>query len=611
MPSLPAHPFDTLLYIQAVLLGVQLLGSGRASPRPILLTAILACATVGQSLVYPPASSHPVLGAWLLAASVLATMLLFLRAPASDGGEGAPRSIPRAVLPWVFALLMALSLFLRLYRYADAIPGLDIDESVKARVGIEIAEGTLSYRPFFHLRESFYFYLVAAAFKLFGVSIPVLRSVSLVNGMLMLVVLFFFTRRLFGDYPAIAATFLLSFSLWHNVISKIAERLGLAPQFQLLVLWLLYLSYRTGRWYHFLLCGACLALGFFGYPPFRAVPVSVALILAYILLADPGFYRRRLPHLALGAAAFLAVSLVPLGKDWARWPDYYLTKKHLGYTVDPSVKDWAEFKKNLPFLLQTWNRSTAPYGTPRPYENVPLLSPTVGILFLVGLGYSLSRLRELPYYMVTVSFFAGLIPGLLAWPFERRLVCATVMTFIFAGIALALLVRTFCAFSRRAAAICFTAALLLLGRENWNVLAARFYPWDTYAATTLPYAYAARMADNYFIYFDGPGFNVNSYIVHRHGALVPGHRHEITPHLLGELKQTRLEDALPLKESHGKDACLILADPSRRETVTRLVRRHHPDAILERHRDARGREVFCSFLIPRASLEPSMEDESR
>jgi len=264
MPSLPAHPFDTLLYIQAVLLGVQLLGSGRASPRPILLTAVLACATVGQSLVYPPASSHPVLGAWLLAASVLATMLLFLRAPASDGGGGAPRSIPRAVLPWVFALLMALSLFLRLYRYADAIPGLDIDESVKARVGIEIAEGTLSYRPFFHLRESFYFYLVAAAFKLFGVSIPVLRSVSLVNGMLMLVVLFFFTRRLFGDYPAIAATFLLSFSLWHNVISKIAERLGLAPQFQLLVLWLLYLSYRTGRWYHFLLCGACLALGFFG-----------------------------------------------------------------------------------------------------------------------------------------------------------------------------------------------------------------------------------------------------------------------------------------------------------------------------------------------------------
>ncbi|MCX6357134.1 MAG: glycosyltransferase family 39 protein [Candidatus Aureabacteria bacterium] len=611
--------FDTLLFIQAVLLGVYLLGTRKISPRPVLLALIIAAATIGQSLVYPPAFLHIGLGAALLTASIFATLLLFLRSPLCITAEAqgvSPPPLSRRVLPWVFVLLMALSLFLRLYHYVDAIPGLDIDESVKGRIGIEIAEGTVTYHPFFHLRESLYFYLVAAAFRLFGISVPVLRSVSLVNAMLMLVVLFFFVRSLFGDYPAIAATFFLSFSIWHNTISKIAERLGLAPQFQLLVLYLLYLSYRKGRWYYFVLCGVSLALGFFGYPPFRVVPLSVALIFVYILFTDPGFYRRRAPHLILFAVAFCVTSLAPLGKNYAKWPEYYLSKKPLGYSVDPSVKDWAEFKNNLPYLIQTWNRSTAPYGTPRPFENIPLLSPLVGILFLIGMGYSISQARKLPYFMITTSFCVGLIPALFAWPFERRLVGATIMTYIFAGIALALIIRTLCSFPDRPwgcryAAACFIASLIFIGRENWNILVEKFYPWDHYVVTTLPYQYAARMADNYFIYFDSPWFNENSYIFYRHTALIPGHIHKIQPLLLGELKSTRFEQEIPLKMYHGTNVCLILANLVKKDAVTRMVTRYYPDAIIEKHCDAKGREVFYSFLIAKESLSRALEKESK
>lgn len=387
----------------------------------VLMLAGLALAVV--TMVNLASSNDHELMRWLWMASLALLVAGSFVVGALGPGSGA-RAWPRAArnrrrllleLAGVAGLL-ALALFMRVYRLQQMPPGIFVDETNAALDALRILEGRPE-SPFatgwFETPTMYAFYLVGL-FKVLGTSFAALKAASLLPALLTVAALYPLARLLFGIPTAFAATFLLAVSRWHITMSRWGWNEVAPLLFMIVALFFLLRAVRDRRAGDYALAGLFLGLGHYTYLASRLVLLAVALYLLYRLLFERGFARRTWRGLAIFLVVYLA-TFGPLLVTYARNPFTFSNRsQQVSILVDmqdyytqqrgepaPKIVGQALRAVGLPkeVSLLPLQESTLrhvemflAFGDRNPRHNLPgapMLDPITGSLLILSLGFAL------------------------------------------------------------------------------------------------------------------------------------------------------------------------------------------------------------------------------
>ncbi len=348
-----------------------------------------------------------------------------------------PLSLPPRVEVVLFVLVFLFAIFLRVYRLDQIPPGIFVDETNAALDAVHIMEGS-RYSPFsvgWFETPSLYAYYLVALFRVLGVTFMALKAASLIPAILTVAAIYPLARLMFGPVVALASMMLLAFARWHLTMSRWGwNELG-PPLFQLIALYFLIRASRERRGRDFVLAGLALGLGMYTYLASRLVVLVVVTYLGYRILFERGFLRRTWRGLILFALAY-AITFAPLAETYVRNPFTFLNR-----TRQVSIARDIERAGGDPMLLvQPWRWRQAPeqariarevlgrsvtahlkmfhlQGDYNPRHNLPgkpMLDPVTGILFVLGLGYAVSRVTDHRWVLLILWIPITLLGGILS-----------------------------------------------------------------------------------------------------------------------------------------------------------------------------------------------------
>lgn len=330
-----------------------------------------------------------------------------------------PRGMRNRRLLWLelagVAGLLALAIFLRVYRLQQMPPGIFVDETNAALDAIRILEGRPD-SPFatgWFETPTMYAYYLVGLFKVLGTSFVALKAASLLPAILTVAALYPLARLLFGIPTAFAATFLLAISRWHITMSRWGWNEVAPLLFMILALTFLLRAVRDRRAGDYALGGLFLGLGHYTYLASRLVVMAVALYLLYRLLFERGFARRTWRGLAIFLLVYLA-TFGPLLVTYARNPFTFSNRsQQVSILVDmqeyyqqqraPAPKLVGQVMRALgqpkEISLLPLQESTLrhvemflAFGDRNPRHNLPgapMLDPITGSLLILALGFAL------------------------------------------------------------------------------------------------------------------------------------------------------------------------------------------------------------------------------
>lgn len=341
---------------------------------------------------------------------------------------------PRAELLAV-AGITAIGAFMVFYRL-DSLPfGVWYDESDSALEALQILNGA-PYSPVaFHFRfnPSLYFQYVAIVFRLFGVGVEQIRFASASTALLAIPALYVLARDLAGQRVAIVAAFLLAVSRWQFDLARWGMFYVSSTVFAVLAIHFLLRALRFRRWSDFAWAGLFLGGGLHTYTAFRLIPVAAAGMAGYWVLTQdliPALRRAGVPTLlavlqplvprfaALAIAAMVALG--PFGLFAIQNPG--LINERLDQASVFARKETTEQRvqaltSNIEKHLLMFNYRGDSNGRHN-LPGEPMLDPTVGAFFILGVAYSLYRWRDPVRVAVLLWLAVGLQGGILSLDFE-------------------------------------------------------------------------------------------------------------------------------------------------------------------------------------------------
>jgi 4-amino-4-deoxy-L-arabinose transferase-like glycosyltransferase len=373
---------------------------------------------------------------------------------------------------FILILIMALAGFFRFWQLDQIPPGLYPDVAMNGINALDaLKSGNFKvFYPDNNGREGLFMNLIALSFAVFGPSILVMKVVAAIFGTLTVLGLYLLTRQLFRENGAIAlfASFFLATSFWHVNFSRLGFRAIMVPFFSVFAFYFLFKGLDILREKKslavccLLLGGVSFGLGFHTYISFRLAPLILAAIFIPLFFV---FRKEELQKkfLLLTSYFLLFTFLValPIGL-------YFLTHPadFMGRVANVSIFQAADpFKAVLTSLgahLAMFN-FVGDFNWRHNIAGAPVLFWPVGILFLVGLFYSIrelffsfqkNSLKFTVYGFLLAFWFVMLLPGILtieAVPHSLRTIGAIPPTFIFAGLGAALLFEKFWQFAKRQA----------------------------------------------------------------------------------------------------------------------------------------------------------------
>ncbi len=369
---------------------------------------------------------------WLLAMVEVQPGRRLWNLPSTAGWKNALRSGTVLIRThWVTLALLGILLiafFFRVYRIST-IPSDPESDHVEASKDVwDILQG--QYRIFFPRntgREPTQFYLTALLSKIFGYGWLTLRLAMALVGVLNVIPMYFLGKELLDRRFGVIVAFFVAISYWHVIISRIGLRIVLAPLWTTATLYALLRAFRTRQRNDFLLAGACLGLGLYGYYAFRIMPLLVIVFCLVKLLVDRG------PNFRVGRFAANVVLLVvtsalvflPMLRFWYDEPRTYWYRA-LTRTTDLEVSaprdDARVFADNVKRALLMFNYE----GDDAWPESVPMrpaLDYVSGGLLVLGAAYLLYLLlvkrNPLAIYLL-VAIFVLLLPCTLAIAFPNE-----------------------------------------------------------------------------------------------------------------------------------------------------------------------------------------------
>lgn len=347
-------------------------------------------------------------------------------------------------------IVIGVAAFLRLWQVGNAPAGLLLDEAAYGNDAIEVAE-TGKWNVFYpdnYGREGMFITIAGVVFKLFGIGVVQLRSVTAIAGVLTVVGLYFFVKQWTDKMTATVASFLLAISFWHVMFSHIAFRAGFSP---LLLVWSLFFLSRAlqhRRWKDWIVSGVFFGLGFYTYLAFRAVVFLLPLLVFYTLWQTAGGrFSIRLKQWWvqwgkgwLIVATTTALTLIPFVVYFIHHPDHLVTRS---LPISIFVKEYPfwEFIKNMATSMGMYFHR----GDPAWQHNIagkPELLFPVMVFVVVGIITLLQRRNRARYpavfvWLIFLTWCTMLLPGALTTeylPHSLRTINTLIPVYALAGI---------------------------------------------------------------------------------------------------------------------------------------------------------------------------------
>jgi len=386
----------------------------------------------------------------------------------------------------ILLLIVAGGAFLRFWQMGEIPPGVYPDEAKNANdVLVSLQSGTYPlFYPENNGREGLFLWLIALAFKWFGVSVASLKLPSAIIGTLTIVAVYALTKQFFlyaqrdmnasvrlqfSHFAVSAAALLASgfvaFSFWHINFSRIAFRAIFVPFLLAAAMAFTFHAARTRNLLSISAAAFLWGIGFYTYIAFRVsivIPLFVigATFILYFFQNPPfktaGWLKRMYItdgcwKWDIGAAVF-AATVAPIAFFFATNPGTF-TSRSGGISVFDAPQPFTALLSSISLHLQmfffmgdnNWRHNVA--------GEAQLLWP-IAILFLFGILYALwttyEGLRYRNWSLVIAQgalalwFVALLAPAFLTTegaPHALRAIGVIPVVYLYAAFGFLLLVR--------------------------------------------------------------------------------------------------------------------------------------------------------------------------
>lgn len=350
---------------------------------------------------------------------------------------------PRLLNVWkesgALGAILALGIFLRLYRLDSLPPGLYWDEAFNGLDALRVLGGY--FTPFFESnygREPLFIYLVAVSVAFFGRTALAIHIVAVLLGTLSILATYALARQLMGRQIALLSALLLSISYWHLSLSRLGFRAISLPLFEALTMLFLLKGLQGGRKLDYALGGLFLGATMYTYSSARFFPLVVLALLLLHWVSGRSFLGS-LQGVALFAVLTLLVS-APLGLYALNHWDDFLRRAQGVSAFNPEIN-----RGDLPGQL--WRNTSGTLGMflfkgdTNPRHNLPgrpIFDPFMAPIFLLGLGLLLARSKEPRNALLLLWIAIMLLPGLLTDSAPHFLRTAGIMPAVFLILALGL-----------------------------------------------------------------------------------------------------------------------------------------------------------------------------
>jgi 4-amino-4-deoxy-L-arabinose transferase-like glycosyltransferase len=319
---------------------------------------------------------------------------------------------------FVLFVLVALGGFVRLYGL-DVFPaGVWYDESDNAVWSRDILTNP-TYRPqFAGTLPAHFLYLVALAFKWFGVSAGSLRLVTGLFGTGLIVAMWMLGREYGGKWVGLLAAALVTVSHWCINFSRVGMHGIATPFFAALAVYWLLRGLRTGSRVTLASGGLMLGIGLCFYSPFRLFPFAIIVFFLAKLICEKGFLGRAWLHIGIYVLASF-IAFAPIGH-------YALThqQEFFGRTKQASVfadktpeQGLAALKSNIIKHVLMFNYEGDHNGRHN-LPGEPMLDPIAGAWLPLGVAFALARLHRPRQILLHVSLWTMLSAGIFSLDFE-------------------------------------------------------------------------------------------------------------------------------------------------------------------------------------------------
>lgn len=488
------------------------------------LTAGLAAAAFALGRFARSGETPAVVAAWLISMGAVALAGWSPRRPTRRHGPSLD-DLPELLL---VAALLLVALVMRVYRLTTLPYDLDGDfasHGLQARAlvtGVEPGIFRLGWANIPMLG----FVPSALTMKVFGTGLVGLNAAGVVEGLLILVAVWWLGRTLFNPRVGLVAAGLLAAGYVHLHFSRTSEYID-PVLFLVVAVGLLVLGLSRGSGWAFALSGLSSAFALLMYYSGRIVVFVALFALGYLLFTD----RARLWQRRQGIVLWLAALLVGLGpmlvvfaQDWEGFSErsravflfYPPVIEHLQnkYGVQSVAAIVAEQVERTLLMFHYYHDTSTQFGLLKPF-----LDPYTATAFALGLAYALRHWRR--FGLALLAGWTGLIlliGGVLTnnAPFWPRLLGLLPPTALLAAVAVDRTVEpllTWAGRRRQAWAMPALAALLILaiawiGWRNWNVYVEAKGSWATTRArigrylAELPSSTAAYLVSSEYHYLD-------------------------------------------------------------------------------------------------------------
>ena len=385
------------------------------------------------------------------------------------------------------AALLVLALALRLYQVEAHPYPIAGDEASVGSEGRKILTGELTnfFETGWSSQPVWSFVPTALAVRLFGSTVFAVRVVGVATGTLTIAALYLLARETFGRRVALlAAGFLVAFP-FHLQFSRLGVNNVIDALLASAVLWLTFRAVRRGGLHDYLWAGLAAGATLYTYLGSRLALALAVGSLGYVSLRERGYLRAHGRHLALFTFAAVVVA-APMAVFFLRHPDIFMARiNQEGILQNGWLARQAAAGASVPgVLFEQFKRSALVYVTgtarsgffnsPRPY-----LTSLAAVFFVLGMAYSLWRVREPRYFTLLVWFWAVVILGSALTvnpPTSERLVMSIPAAALFVALGL---VRTAQGLQRLGLLSAPVAALLCVAAVALtNLQGAAFYFGD-------------------------------------------------------------------------------------------------------------------------------------
>jgi 4-amino-4-deoxy-L-arabinose transferase-like glycosyltransferase len=319
-----------------------------------------------------------------------------------------------------FILILFLALFLRVYQI-DRIPsGIFVDETNASLDALHILEGNHA-SPFatgWYETPNLYFYYMAVIIKILGANFVSLKIISLLPAILSVIAVFFLGRLLFGPTAGLSTMLFMAVSRWHLTLSRWGWNELMPPLFLILALYFLIRGLKGRRAIEFILGGILCGLMVYTYVASRMAVAIILLYCVYWLFANPGGIKKNLLANWKGLALFWLTAVIvvsPLMVTYFKDPFVFFNRIQ-EVSIFNDVKQQNSYQPlvdnligHLKFFYQAGDNNGR-HNLP----GEPELDPIAGLLFVIGIGYSIFRFRDTRSGLLWIWLILGLAGGILS-----------------------------------------------------------------------------------------------------------------------------------------------------------------------------------------------------